>query len=150
MNREHKYKDKNKYKDKDAERITESLTVCYIFRILMTQAFQVWWQIPPPGQPPQPPRPLAKSQTHLTSKKNHLEMIWNDEKIGQITFCQGSRFNLADHSGTICSCFSFCSIWDQAQLYVSLIETLLFKKCYAKLHTFSWKWLFLKSNRRSI
>ena len=39
MNREHKYKDKDK--DKDAEKITESLTVCYIFGILMTQAFQV-------------------------------------------------------------------------------------------------------------
>ena len=35
MNMEHKYKDKDEYKDndkdKDAERITESLTVCYIF-----------------------------------------------------------------------------------------------------------------------
>ena len=43
MNKEHKYKDKDKYKDndkdKDAERITESLTVCYIFGILTTQAF---------------------------------------------------------------------------------------------------------------
>ena len=50
MNKEHKYKDKDEYKDndkdKDAERITESLTVCYIFRILMTQAFQVCWWIP--------------------------------------------------------------------------------------------------------
>ena len=43
MNREHKYKDKDEYKDKDkdAEKVTESLTVCYIFGILMTQAFQV-------------------------------------------------------------------------------------------------------------
>ena len=45
MNREHKYKDKDEYKDndkdKDAERITESLAVCYIFGILTTQAFQV-------------------------------------------------------------------------------------------------------------
>ena len=44
MNREHKYKDKDKDKykdnDKDDERITESLAVCYIFGILMTQAFQ--------------------------------------------------------------------------------------------------------------
>ena len=44
MNREHKYKDKHEYKgndkDKDAEIITESLSVCYIFGILMTQAFQ--------------------------------------------------------------------------------------------------------------
>ena len=44
MNKEHKYKDKDEYKDndkdKDAERITESLTVCYIFGILVTQAFQ--------------------------------------------------------------------------------------------------------------
>ena len=45
MNKEHKYKDKDEYKDddkdKDAERMTESLTVCYIFVILMTQAFNV-------------------------------------------------------------------------------------------------------------
>ena len=45
MNKEHKYKDKDEYKDndkdKDAERITESLAVCYIFGILTTQAFQV-------------------------------------------------------------------------------------------------------------
>ena len=42
MNREHKYKDKDEYKDndKDAEIITESLSVCYMFGILMTQAFQ--------------------------------------------------------------------------------------------------------------
>ena len=51
MNREHKYKDKDEYKDndkdkykdndkdKDVERITESLPACYIFGILMTQAF---------------------------------------------------------------------------------------------------------------
>ena len=61
MNWEHKYKDKDEYKDndkdKDAERITESLTVCYIFGILMTQAFQVWWWIPPPGQPHHPRHP---------------------------------------------------------------------------------------------
>ena len=68
MNREHKYKDKDEYKDndkdKDAERITESLTVCYIFGILTTQAFQVWWWIPPwstspPSSPPSPPSPPA-------------------------------------------------------------------------------------------
>ena len=41
MNKEHKYKDKDNDKDKDTERITESLKVCYIFGILMTQAFQV-------------------------------------------------------------------------------------------------------------
>ena len=45
MNKEHKYKDKDEHKDngkdKDAERIIESLTVCYIFGILVTQAFQV-------------------------------------------------------------------------------------------------------------
>ena len=44
MNREHKYRDKDECKDndkhKDAERITESLTVCYISGILMTQAYQ--------------------------------------------------------------------------------------------------------------
>ena len=41
MNKEHKYKDTDEYKDKDFERTTESLTMCYIFGILMTQAFQV-------------------------------------------------------------------------------------------------------------
>ena len=45
MYKEHKYKDQDEYKDndkdKDVERTTESLTMCYIFGILMTQAFQV-------------------------------------------------------------------------------------------------------------
>ena len=45
MNKEHKYKDKDEYKDndkdKDAERITESLTVCYIFGNLTPYAIQV-------------------------------------------------------------------------------------------------------------
>ena len=45
MNKEHKYKDKDEYKDndkdKDTERTTESLSVCYIFGIGTTQAFQV-------------------------------------------------------------------------------------------------------------
>ena len=45
MNKEHKYKDKDEYKDndkdKDTERTTESLSVCYIFGIRTTQAFQV-------------------------------------------------------------------------------------------------------------
>ena len=43
MNKEHKDKDeyKDNDKDKDTERITESLIVCYIFGMLMTQAFQV-------------------------------------------------------------------------------------------------------------
>ena len=40
MNKEHKYKDKDEYKDndkdKDTKRITEKITVSYIFRILMT------------------------------------------------------------------------------------------------------------------
>ena len=44
-NREHKYKDKDEYKDndkdKDTERTTESLSVCYIFGIRTTRAFQV-------------------------------------------------------------------------------------------------------------
>ena len=44
-NREHKYKDKDEYKDndkdKDTERTTESLSVCYIFGIGTTRAFQV-------------------------------------------------------------------------------------------------------------
>ena len=41
MNKEHKYEDKDKNKDKDVEKMSESLTVCYIFGILTTQAFQV-------------------------------------------------------------------------------------------------------------
>ena len=45
MNREQKYKDKDEYKDndkdKDVKKITESLTECYIFGILTTQALQV-------------------------------------------------------------------------------------------------------------
>ena len=56
MNKEHKYKDKDEYKDNDkdkgAKRITESLTVCYIFGILTAQAFQFWWWMPPPGHRP--------------------------------------------------------------------------------------------------
>ena len=95
MNREHKYKDNNKDKDKAADRITETLLVCYIFGILMTQAFQEWWWIPPtgqppqppqPSQPPQPPQPLARSKSHLTQKKIPLEMIWNGKKICHIIF----------------------------------------------------------------
>merc|ERR1712012_1194972 len=37
MKKEGEYKDNDK--DKDAKRITESLTVCYIFGVLTTQAF---------------------------------------------------------------------------------------------------------------
>ena len=37
----YRYKDNDKDKDKDVDRITETLLVCYIFGILMTQAFQV-------------------------------------------------------------------------------------------------------------
>ena len=33
--------DNDKEKDKDAKNITETLILCYIFGILMTQAFQV-------------------------------------------------------------------------------------------------------------
>ena len=36
-----KYKDKDNDKDKDTDRKTETLLVCYIFGILMTQAFNV-------------------------------------------------------------------------------------------------------------
>ena len=66
MNREHKYKDKDKdeYKDndKDAERITEPSC-------------------------PQSPQPLARSQTHLTQKKIPLEKILNGKKLGSGTIC---------------------------------------------------------------
>ena len=37
----YRYKDNDKDKDKDANRITETLLVCYIIGILMTQAIQV-------------------------------------------------------------------------------------------------------------
>ena len=42
MAKEHKYKDKDKDKDKDknTKRITETITVSYIFRILMTRPVQ--------------------------------------------------------------------------------------------------------------
>ena len=44
MAKEHKYKDKDDYKEKDkekdAKKITEALTVCYIFGILMTRRVQ--------------------------------------------------------------------------------------------------------------
>ena len=38
---EHKDKDSYKDKDKDARGITETITVCYTFEILTTQAFQI-------------------------------------------------------------------------------------------------------------
>ena len=46
MKKEQKCKDEDDYKDyddkeKDAKRIIETLGVCYILGILMTQAFQV-------------------------------------------------------------------------------------------------------------
>ena len=41
MEKDHKYKDIDNYKDKDAEKITETQTMCYILGILMTQALQV-------------------------------------------------------------------------------------------------------------
>ena len=51
MKKEQKCKDEDDYKDydkeKDAKRIIETLGVCYILGILMTQAFQVWWWKPP-------------------------------------------------------------------------------------------------------
>ena len=46
MAKEHKYKDRDNYKDKDndkdknTKRITETITVSYIFRILMTRPVQ--------------------------------------------------------------------------------------------------------------
>ena len=45
MNKEHKYKDKDKYKDndkdKEAKGIIETITVCYTYGILTTQAFKI-------------------------------------------------------------------------------------------------------------
>ena len=43
--KEHEYKDNGSCKDNgndiDTDKVTETLTVCYIFKILMTQTFQV-------------------------------------------------------------------------------------------------------------
>ena len=50
MAKEHKYKDKDNYKD--AKRRTETLTVCYIFGILMTRPVQpstAQYSLEPPG-----------------------------------------------------------------------------------------------------
>ena len=51
MKKEQKCKDEDDYKDydkeKDAKRIIETLGVCYILGILMTQAFQAWCWKPP-------------------------------------------------------------------------------------------------------
>ena len=45
--REHKYKDKDNdkhnNKDKDTEKVPEKPNLCYIFEILMTHSFQIWW-----------------------------------------------------------------------------------------------------------
>ena len=49
--REHKYKDKDndkdkdKDKDKDTEKVPETPNSCYIFEILMTHSFQIWWYL---------------------------------------------------------------------------------------------------------
>ena len=40
MAKEHKYKEKDDYKDKNAKRITKTITVSFIFRILMTRPVQ--------------------------------------------------------------------------------------------------------------
>ena len=90
MNREHKYKDKDEYKDKDkdkdAEKITESLTVCYILWILMTQAFQEWciceyclsWKNTVSE---------AKVGPCLVSISWAEEEILSSPKVGKVEFC---------------------------------------------------------------
>ena len=40
---EDKDKDKDTYKDKDTEKVPETPNLCYIFEILMTHSFQIWW-----------------------------------------------------------------------------------------------------------
>jgi hypothetical protein len=40
MAKEHKYKEKDDYKDKNTKIITKTITVSYIFRILMTRPVQ--------------------------------------------------------------------------------------------------------------
>ena len=43
----HKYKDKDNDKDndkdKDTDKVPEKPNICYIFEILMTYSFQIWW-----------------------------------------------------------------------------------------------------------
>ena len=43
--REHKYKDNDKDndKDKDTDKVPEKRNISYIFEILMTHSFQLWW-----------------------------------------------------------------------------------------------------------
>ena len=41
--REHNYRDKDKDKDKDTDKVPEKNNICYIFEILMTYSFQIWW-----------------------------------------------------------------------------------------------------------
>lgn len=49
--REHEYKDKDNNKDddndKDTDKVPDTSNICYILEILMPQAFQVRWWIPP-------------------------------------------------------------------------------------------------------
>ena len=83
MNKEHKYKDKDEYKDndkdKDAERITESLTVCYIYGIKHSKndgGYLPMVNLLSPLSPLSPPAP-ARSQTHNTQKissANYLKL----------------------------------------------------------------------------
>ena len=75
MKKEQKCKDEDDYKDydkeKDAKRIIETLGVCYILGILMTQAFQVWcWN-------PLPPVILVFLVTHivLVALVTHIVLV---------------------------------------------------------------------------
>ena len=38
-----KYNDNDKDNDKDTEKVPETPNLCYIFEILMTHSFQIWW-----------------------------------------------------------------------------------------------------------
>ena len=38
-----KYNDKDNDKDKDTDKVPEKRNICYIFEILMTHSFQMWW-----------------------------------------------------------------------------------------------------------
>ena len=45
--RGHKYKDEDYGKDNDKDKYTDKVpekpNICYIFEILMTYSFQIWW-----------------------------------------------------------------------------------------------------------
>ena len=67
-------------------------------------------------------------------------MVWNGDKVGKITFFQGTMLNPADNFFF----FSCCSIWDEqcshwAELYISLVFEDIRKELVVPLHSESFK-----------